>query len=102
MRLVAKLAEVRYLAERQDVPNGAVPACQWCLSDVDDVIAVNGKATRRDDTSGITHIKAVDISRVGWRFAEDKDTTEIGAIGPESTARSDEVIKLAAVVGKRV
>jgi len=102
MRLVAKLAEVRYLAERQDVPDGAVPACQRCLGDVDDVIAVNGKAAGGDDTSGITHIKAVDIGRVGWCFAEDKDAAEIGAIGPESTARSDEVIKLAAVVGKRV
>ena len=102
MRLVAKLAEVRYLAERQDVPDGAVPACQRCLGDVDDVITVNRKAAGGDDTSWVTHIKAVDISRVGWRFAENKDATEIGAIGPEATTRSDEVIKLAAVVGKRV
>ena len=102
MRLVAKLAEVRYLTERQDVPDGAVPACQRCLGDVDDVITVNRKAAGGDDTSWVTHIKAVDISRVGWRFAENKNTTEVGAIGPEATTRSDEVIKLAAVVGKRV
>ena len=102
MRLVAKLAEVRYLAERQDVPDGAIPACQRCLGHVDDILAVNGKAAGCDNTSWVTHIKAVDISRVGWRFAENKDTTEVGAIGPESTARSDEVIKLAAVVGERI
>ena len=102
MRLVAKLAEVRYLAEWQDVPDGAVPACQRCLGHVDDIIAVNRKAAGGDDTSWVTHIKAVDISRIGRCFAEDKDTTEIGAIGPEATTGSDEVIKLAAVVRERV
>ena len=102
MRLVAKLAEVRYLTERQDVPDGAVPACQRCLGHVDDIIAVNRKAAGGDDTSWVTHIKAVDIGGVGRCFTEDKDTTEIGAIGPEATTRSDEVIKLAAVVGERV
>ena len=80
MRLVAKLAEVRYLAERQDVPDGAIPACQWCLGDVDDIITMNGKAAGGDNTGWVTHIKAVDISRVGWCFAEDKDAAEVGAI----------------------
>ena len=51
--------------------------------------------------AGITHIKAVDIGGVGWSFAENKDAAEVGAIGPEATTRTDEVIKVAAVVGER-
>ena len=92
--LVGKPAEIRNLAEWQDVPDGAIPACERRLRDVDDVFAVYGKTTSGDDTSRITHVETVDMSCVGWRLAKYKNAAEVSTIRPEATALPYKVIEL--------
>ena len=63
--LIRKSGEIGNLAEGQDISNGAVPACEWGFSDVNDVIAMNREAAGANHTRWIPKVKAVDIGAAG-------------------------------------
>ena len=70
---------------------------------VDDIIAVNGETTSGDDTSRITHVESgrYELCWLGvWRNTKTPLRLALSDLKPLPC--SDEVIELAAVVGKRV